>query len=133
MEQQNMELVKSLKFTNKNNCDIFVLEDLDKLFTIKRIFYIYCQKGNFGGKHANINTNTIFICASGRVKLELDDGSLKEIFELNQGEAVIINKKVWRTYTALEDSMVICAVDFNYDKNEYITDYKIFKEKYGKI
>ena len=128
-----MELVKSLKFTNKNNCDIFVFEDLDKLFTIKRIFYIYCQKGNFGGNHVNINTNPIFICASGRVKLELDDGSLKEIFELNQGEAVIINKKVWRTYTALEDSMVICAVDLNYDKNEYITDYKIFKEKYGKI
>jgi dTDP-4-dehydrorhamnose 3,5-epimerase-like enzyme len=100
-------------------------------FVIKRIFYIYDINSSMSrGNHANINTTMCFIILQGHCEIFIDDGRKKKTFFLkNQDEILICSPMTWKEMKNFSPDcilMVIC--DTYFDPDDYIDDYKIFKQ-----
>lgn len=99
-------------------------------FKIARFFYDFASKDvkSIRGNHANKNSKFAFISLAGQCKVEVDDGSFKEEFILNNpNEILIIDKLVWKKmYEFSSDSILLVISDSHYDKGEYIYDYSNF-------
>ena len=53
-------------------------------FDIKRVYYIFGTKENVRrGFHAHRSLSQLLVCTSGNCKILIDDGSNKQIIELN--------------------------------------------------
>lgn len=81
--------------------DLVALEiGMDKLvpFDIKRVYYIYrTALGVSRGYHAHINLRQVAICVSGRCRMVLDNGIMREsIWMENPTKGLAIENMVWR-------------------------------------
>tara|TARA_Y100001963_G_scaffold156137_2_gene248957 strand:- start:391 stop:813 length:423 start_codon:yes stop_codon:yes gene_type:complete len=100
-------------------------------FNIKRIFYVYgVNDQNDRGKHAHYKTKQVLICLSGEVEVVVDDGTHRKKYNLTKpNQAVYIPEMIWDEQRYLtKDSVLLVLANTNYDVNDYIEDYKNFKE-----
>ena len=98
-------------------------------FEIKRVYYIYdMEVGVKRGMHAHRKLKQVMIALNGSFKLELFDGSEKEIFVMNSPNVgIFVDKMVWRTFWPLEENTVILVLaSDHYDEGDYIRDFDEF-------
>ena len=96
-------------------------------FDIKRVFYIYDSDSDVvRGQHANRRSSFVLINISGKSKVEVDDGSEKKVYELNEPHVgIYLPKMVWkRMFAFSKDSILLCLSSEHYDADEYIRDYQ---------
>ena len=129
LKVSNCKLIQS-EGHHDNNGQLFVFENLKTVpFEIKRVFYIANVKGNvIRGAHTNIKTQMYLTCIKGSCKFLLDDGSNKEVIELNNPEiGLYIGTYVWREmFDFSEDCILMVLASEFYDAHEYIRNYKDF-------
>ena len=78
-------LIKLEKKTSTSGSITIFENDIDFLFNVKRIFYLYdIPGGENRGAHAHKECHQFLIAASGSFDVELDDGKYKKIVQLNQ-------------------------------------------------
>ncbi len=129
-----MKKYKILKFNEMGDRDgkLVVLEALKNIpFEIKRIFYIYGTKSDvIRGEHANKNSEFVLINVVGKCKIMVDDGLTREIIDLDKpNKGIYLNKMVWKDmYDFSKDSVLLVISSMNYDSEEYIRDYELFKK-----
>ena len=113
---------------------LFVMERNREIpFDIQRIFLVTnVKKGKTRGDHATKNTRLILFPVSGACKVIVDDGKIKEAFEMNNpSEGLLIEPMVWRSMQEFTPDCTMMAVcDRPFDPgNETWDDYQIFLEK----
>lgn len=100
-------------------------------FKPKRMFYIYnVPEGEVRGEHANIDSNFIMVALSGSVEVEVDNGKTKESFVLDRpNKTLFIPNGTWKTMKNFKNNAVLLVIaDTDYNKEEYITDYNLFRK-----
>ena len=87
----------------KQRCDesgslVAVESQRDIPFEIKRIFYIFgSNQKTVRGKHANMNSQLLFICVAGTCRIRIDDGKTKKEYLLNRPNmGVLAEKMTWK-------------------------------------
>ena len=100
-------------------------------FTPRRLFFIYDTPADQKrGEHANTKTQFVLIAAKGSVTVDVDDGSRKDSFVLNDPtKGLYLSASTWKVMHSFSpDALLLVVADTKYDKNEYITDYGKFLE-----
>lgn len=103
-------------------------------FEPKRFFLVYEVPSKYvRGEHAHKRCKQFLICASGRVKLMVDDGANREEVLLDRpGLGVYIPPMVWGTqYQYSDDAVLLVFASEHYDAADYIRDYDVFLQLKG--
>lgn len=101
-------------------------------FDIKRVYFI-CDtpKNVVRGKHAHRMLQQVIFCLKGSCDFTLDDGLEKLLIHMDKPEkGLYIKNSIWREFTNFSSDCVLMVLASEYyDENEYIRDYKTFKNK----
>ncbi len=100
-------------------------------FEVQRIYYLYdIPAGASRGGHAHYDLYQLIVAAGGSFNVLLDDGENKKIISLNRPDfGLLIVPGIWRElfeFSSGSVSMVLAS--HKYDENDYIRDYKDFKQ-----
>ncbi|MBO7484727.1 MAG: WxcM-like domain-containing protein [Spirochaetaceae bacterium] len=99
-------------------------------FQIKRTYWIYdVPGGEKRGGHAYKQTEEFVVALSGSFDVVLDNGIDKQTFSLNRSYyGLYIPKMFWRQMCNFStNSLALIVASTDYDENDYIRDYKIYK------
>jgi len=124
---------KIQKYNGGINGDLIPLEIPlivnDKIFEIKRIFYIYNTNSNSNrGNHANMNCDEIIIALNGKCKIMLKKKKkdLTYILE-NADEYLFIPRKYWINISEFENGSILLILCNENNKNKgEVRDYQEF-------
>lgn len=98
-------------------------------FEIKRIYYLYDIPADAQrGAHGHKNLQQLILAISGSFEILLDDGSLKETFQLRKPwQGLYIQGGTWREIRSFSAGAVcvVLASDY-YDEDDYLRDYNNF-------
>lgn len=100
-------------------------------FEIKRTYWIYdVPGGKVRGSHAFIAQQEFIIALSGSFDIILNDGKTEEKFSLNRSNyGLYIPKMYWRKMENFStNALALIVSDMVYNENDYIRDFKEFKE-----
>ncbi len=110
---------------------LVAIEDYELPFVVKRVYYIFDVDGEERrGFHAHKQLEQVMICVHGSCKVLLDNGSEREEVVLNRpDEGIYVGPGVWReTYEYSEDAVLMVLASRNYEEEDYMREYKEFKE-----
>ena len=100
-------------------------------FDIKRIFYIYGSDGEVvRGKHANKKSEFILVNVAGTSNVRVEDvyGNERTYFLDHPHMGLYLPAMVWKEmYKFSADSVLLCISSQLYDPNEYVRDYKDYR------
>lgn len=100
-------------------------------FDIKRVFYIYgTQDGILRGNHSHYKTKQFLVAVNGNCKVTLDNGKIKETFDLNKPNLGLFQDAlIWGCmHDFSSDCVLMVLANEYYDANDYITSYDKFLE-----
>lgn len=98
-------------------------------FDIKRVYYIFgTQKGVARGFHAHKQLSQVAVCITGKCRMILDDGNVKEEVWLDSAtKGVFIKDMIWREmHDFSNDCVLLVLASEHYDESDYIRDYSEF-------
>lgn len=109
--------------------DLFVIEDEEIAFPIRRIFY-FSTKGRDAerGHHAHKKLIQGFIAMHGVYDVCLHDGHVEHIVTLSSpGQCLVVQAGIWVVIKSKSDEG-LCAVMASapYDEDDYIRDWALF-------
>lgn len=123
-----------ISFTQVDESDgslVFMEGRAEIPFDIKRVFYIFDTPTDaLRADHANKNTDFVLIAVHGSVKVELDNGLQKEVYELDSPKkGLYIPHMTWmRTYDFRNDAVLLALASEKYEQNQYYEDYEVYKK-----
>jgi dTDP-4-dehydrorhamnose 3,5-epimerase-like enzyme len=100
-------------------------------FDVKRVFYIYgTQEEIPRGNHSHHKTKQFLVAVNGSCKVTLDNGKIKETFDLNKPNLGLFQDAlIWGSmHDFSSDCVLVVLADEYYDASDYITDYDKFLE-----
>jgi dTDP-4-dehydrorhamnose 3,5-epimerase-like enzyme len=101
-------------------------------FDIKRVYYIFATQKNVArGFHAHKNLKQIAVCVTGKCRMVLDNGKIRQDAWLDSPtKGLLISDLVWREmHDFSEDCVLLVLASEHYDENDYIRDYQDFLNK----
>jgi dTDP-4-dehydrorhamnose 3,5-epimerase-like enzyme len=116
------------------NGELIVIEGFNNIpFNIARVFTIIAPLGSIRGDHAHKVCTQFLTCPVGSIKVICDDGRFTKTYILDNPKiGLLLPPSIWAQQTYLSDKAVLNVLcDFQYDSQDYIRDYKVFK-KYRK-
>ena len=108
--------------------------DID--FTIKRVYYIHNNSGNFArGFHAHKELKQLMVCFTGSVEVEVDNGTDVEVHRLDKHDkGLLLDFPAWRVLRNFsQDALVVVFASELFIENDYIKNYEEFLEYAKKI
>lgn len=99
-------------------------------FDIKRVYYIFAtQKDVARGFHAHKNLKQIAVCVTGKCRMVLDNGKIRQDAWLDSPtKGLLISDLVWREmHDFSEDCVLLVLASEHYDENDYIRTYAEFQ------
>jgi len=112
----------------------FIEENNHIPFKIERSYWIYdVPGGEKRGGHAYKENQEFIVALSGSFNVILDDGRNREVFPLNRSYyGLYVPKGIWRQMDNFStNSLALILASIGYDENDYIYDYKTFKNIVG--
>jgi hypothetical protein len=122
------DLIKFKEVIDSTGSLVVVQNDLP--FDINRVFWIFdVEEGGVRGNHANISTQKVVICIKGWVEVELEspDGVKSNYVLQNKDEGLLIPSLYWNKIKFHDKAVIICIASGNYNEQDYIKDYEVFK------
>jgi hypothetical protein len=118
-----MKIINIKEIVEKRG-SLAVVEDSELPFKIKRVFWIYNIDNSIErGGHAHYKTTQLILAINGNCKIILDNGKKREEIMLdNKTKGLLVEPSYWHIMTDFSKEY--------YDPNDYIRDYKKFKEVY---
>lgn len=123
--------IKDNHHIQSRGSDIYVFEDINFFFLIKRIFIINNKNVlDPRGGHAHKYNDQIISCVHGKIKLKMTDGKDEKSIDLfDSNFLVYVPRGIWSDIFFIDkNSTVVCYSSENYDENSYIRNYKDFIE-----
>jgi len=129
MSLKDCQIIELPKITDPRGNLTFIEENKHIPYDIKRVFFLYDVPGgeNRAG-HALKSCNQLLIAASGSFNVTLDDGTEKQVFQLNRSYyGLHIPPLVWREIDNFSSGSVcmVLASEF-YSENDYYREYNDF-------
>jgi len=100
-------------------------------FDVKRVFCIYSTKEDVSrGNHSHYKTKQFLVAVNGSCKVTLDNGKIKETFDLNRPNLGLFQDAlVWGSmHDFSSDCVLMVLADDYYKDSDYIRDYNKFLE-----
>lgn len=122
------------KFLDKRGNLSFVEQYKHIPFEIKRTYWIYdVPGGEERGGHAYRDNQEFIVALSGSFDVTLDDGTEKKTFSLNRSYyGLYVPKGIWREMVNFStNSLALVLSSTEYDVNDYVRDYDVFKRMKG--
>jgi hypothetical protein len=120
----------SLDVIHSNGANLYIFENLNDLFTIKRIFTITPEEGEDKerGYHAHRKDVQIVTCPHGSISFTAKDGTNELTINLdNPGKAIYVPTYIWGETKYLEENTVVTVYSSQrYDEGSYIRDFNLF-------
>ena len=104
-------------------------------FAVKRIFFLYGIKNKIRGDHAHKKCSQLFMAVSGKIILNIKTPYLKKkiLIGKNSKHAILVPPKYWCSIKFLEkNSILMVACDKHYEVDDYLENFKEYKEYLGK-
>lgn len=98
-------------------------------FEIKRAYYIFGTKeGVARGFHAHRNLQQLAVCVTGKCRMVLDNGKIREEVWLNSPtRGLLIGNMLWREmHDFSPDCVLLVLASEHYDETDYIRNYDLF-------
>lgn len=98
-------------------------------FEIKRVYYIYrTAEGVSRGFHAHRNLKQVAVCISGRCRMVIDDGQVREeVWMSSPSKGLLIKNMVWREmHDFSADCVLLVLASEHYNEADYIRNYQDF-------
>jgi len=100
-------------------------------FEVKRMFFLRnIVKGAERGFHAHKELKQVIMCLHGSFLLKFDDGSNATTIEMNcsANQSIYLDGRVWREMSNFSsDAVMVVLCDREYEYDEVVRDYEIFK------
>lgn len=126
-------ILQEFKVLGDHRGQLVALESSKQIpFDVKRVFYIYgTQEGIPRGNHSHYKTKQFLVAVNGSCKVTLDNGKIKETFDLNKPNLGLFQDAlIWGTmHDFSSDCVLIVLANEYYDASDYITNYNIFLEE----
>lgn len=100
-------------------------------FDVKRVYYIFgTQAGVSRGFHAHRALQQVAVCVTGKCRMVLDDGQVREEVWLDSPtKGVLIGDLIWREmHDFSTDCVLLVLASELYDESDYIRSYNEFKQ-----
>lgn len=96
------------------------------------MYFLYdIPSGSTRGGHAHKEQEVFIIAVSGSFDIILDDGNEKRTFKPNEG--LYVTKGTWRELENFSTNAVCLVLSSGeFDEEDYIRDFEVFKKTYGK-
>jgi len=125
------KVIQLPKIRDKRGNIAFAQNDTELPFRLQRIYYLYDVPGGaVRGAHAHKQLQQVIIPVAGSFTVEIDDGSHKKEFFLNQADfGLYLCSMIWREIKDFS-SGAVCLVlaSEKYDPRDYIRSYADFKK-----
>jgi hypothetical protein len=98
-------------------------------FAVQRVYWIHgLRAGDRRGEHAHREMQQLLVATSGRLEVELDDGSARRQFVLDDpARGLWVPAGLWRRIHVLADgSTLLSLASTHYAESDYIRDYDAF-------
>jgi|TARA_Y100000310_G_scaffold288313_1_gene313843 dTDP-4-dehydrorhamnose 3,5-epimerase-like enzyme len=126
---EDSKIISLLRHSD-NSGDLVSIESLKDIpINVSRIFYVFDSDGENRGNHAHIKTKQVLICINGSVVVTCSDGTNTISFNLDsKDKALFIPEMIWDSvsYTG-KNTILLVLSDSQYDRDDYIEDFDIFK------
>lgn len=99
-------------------------------FYPKRVYWIYgVTKDIKRGNHYHKKLEQLIICLNGKVDINIENlkGDKKNYTLDKPSKALYVPSGYWREIHYKKNSMLLCVASEIYDENDYVRDYKKFK------
>lgn len=130
-----MSLVKpiSLPLNGDDRGSLIAIEEESTIpFSIKRVYYIFgTLPGISRGFHAHKKLHQVAVCVSGKCRMVLDNGNLRESVWLdNPSVGILIDSFIWREmHDFSSDCVLLVFASEHYDESDYIREYDEFLQQ----
>ena len=122
-----MKLYKINKTSNKV-CDLLFFNRLKSIIkNPKRVFFLKAKKNCLRGNHAHKICTQYFFSINGVIQIEVDNKHKKKTFMLKNTELLEVKPLNWVKIKLKKNQILGVFCNTQYKRNEYIRDYKIFK------
>ena len=127
-----MSLSKLIDFTllgDKRGSLVAIEGNKSTPFNIKRVYYIFgTQKDVARGFHAHKQLKQVAVCITGKCRMILDNGNVKEDVWLDSAtKGVLIENMIWHEMHEFTDNCVLLVLaSEHYEESDYIRDYEEF-------
>ena len=119
---------KIIEFKKQSN-NITIENKIDIPFDVKRVYYLYdVQNKSIRGDHAHKDLYQVIMGLNDGLKIKIDDGQNKKIFNLNNSnQGLLIVPGIWRSLTEFfPESICLVLASELYSEEDYIRDYNEF-------
>ncbi|WP_443692710.1 sugar 3,4-ketoisomerase [Pseudomonas protegens] len=103
-------------------------------FEIQRVYYLYnTRKDVSRGFHAHRQLRQVAICVSGKCRMVLDNGNVREEVWLDcPTKGLLIESMTWREmHDFSPDCVLVVIASLPYDESDYIRNYQDFLDVQG--
>ena len=125
----DVELI-TLNLIESEDASLFIFENINKIFEIKRIFTVRRNKEDSyqRGRHAHKRDQQIVTCPYGSIRFTVFDGVQNKTYIIDSPQkAVYVPCYIWTETDYLESSTVVTVYSSHpYDEKSYIRDYGDF-------
>ena len=134
-----MKSVKQIEFPifREDNGELSIFEHGNQFvpFPIKRIFNVKSEIGSVRGKHAHRLCSQLLICSNGAIEVLCDDSVNQNVFILDKPNyGLLVPPGIWAEEKYIEHNSTMTVIcDRNYEAEDYISDYQLFKDFASKL
>jgi len=120
----------SARIIEKNNDYLESFGDLRSKIKFKNIFVVGGSANTHRGQHAHLRATQYLFCLTGLIEVEMLDGidSLKKVLR-PKDYGLRIPQGIWAIQKFKLDSILLVISSEEYDENEYVRDFSLFKKK----
>ena len=128
---EEVKIIQLSKYLDARG-NLSVIEEMKDIpFKIERVYWIYdVPGGEHRGGHAYKENQEFIVAMSGSFDVVLDDGNIKQTFQLNRSYyGLFVPKGYWREMDNFStNSLALVLSSTKYDVDDYIRDYDEFKK-----
>jgi dTDP-4-dehydrorhamnose 3,5-epimerase-like enzyme len=127
----NCNIVQLPKVHNRAGNLTALENNINIPFDVKRIYYLYDVPGGVErGGHAHKELQQFIMAVSGSFEVLIDDGTNRKIVNLDRPYIGLhITPGIWRELLNFSSgSICLVLASEKYDENDYIREYKEFKD-----
>ena len=120
----------SARIVENNDDYLESFGDLRSQIKFENIFVVSSSANTQRGQHAHLRATQYLFCLTGLIEVEMLDGidSLKKVLR-PKDYGLRIPRGIWANQKFKLDSILLVISSEEYDENEYVRDFSLFKKK----